>query len=167
MSVDSTINRAHQHATNVALGLGGTGRSNYKNPRGEPPVHASGGRAATWAPKIHPASDGKGWPPAILVCPDQGRDSAILAYLFAVPGQASGRAGRTRPDRVLGDKAYSVRANRALLRAGGEHRGRLRTRGLTIPAKRRDRRGGRPVSFDTDTYKGRNTLECGFNRLKY
>lgn len=73
---------------------------------------------------------------------------------------------RTRPSRVIADKAYSSRANR----------GYLRRRGITatIPEKddqaahrrKRGSRGGRPPAFDTDTYKQRNTAERCFNKLK-
>lgn len=61
---------------------------------------------------------------------------------------------RTRPDRVRGDKAYSSRAIRR----------HLRERGIVAvipePAdqqgnrKRRGRRGGRPVTYDVEDYKG-------------
>jgi transposase len=52
----------------------------------------------------------------------------------------------------------------------------LRSRGITavIPEpsdqaahrKRRGSRGGRPVSYDRNDYKGRNTIERFFNRMK-
>ncbi len=32
--------------------------------------------------------------------------------------------------------------------------------------QRRGRRGGRPVRFDPDAYRGRNVIERAFNRLK-
>lgn len=73
---------------------------------------------------------------------------------------------RTRPDLVLADKAYSSRAIR-------EH---LRKRGIRavipVPADqrahrlRRGSRGGRPPTFDRETYKQRNTVERCINRLK-
>ncbi len=73
---------------------------------------------------------------------------------------------RTRPDALLGDKAYSARG----------HREHLRSRGITvvIPERadqirnrqRRGAAGGRPVNFDTDAYKNRNVIERGFNRIK-
>ena len=73
---------------------------------------------------------------------------------------------RTRPDAVRGDKAYSSRAIR----------GHLRARGIkaVIPEpsdqqgnrKRRGSRGGRPVSYDIEDYKGRNVVERGFNEDK-
>ena len=73
---------------------------------------------------------------------------------------------RTRPDRVLGDKAYSSRAIR-------DH---LRQRGITsvIPEPddqkghrgRRGCAGGRPVSYDLIAYRGRNVVERAFNLIK-
>lgn len=73
---------------------------------------------------------------------------------------------RTRPDALRGDKAYSSRAIRA----------HLRERGITAvipePAdqqghrKRRGSRGGRPVGYDRDDYRGRNVIERRFCHLK-
>ena len=73
---------------------------------------------------------------------------------------------RTRPGRVLGDKAYSSTAIRA----------HLRSRGIkaTIPEPadqvknrlKRGRRGGRPPAFDAAAYKQRNTVERAFCQLR-
>jgi transposase len=81
-----------------------------------------------------------------------------------------GRAGpgrpRTRPDRVIGDKAYSSRGHRAMLR----RRGIIAT--IAEPAdqaghrQHRGSKGGRPPAFDTQTYKHRNVVERAFNRIK-
>jgi transposase len=73
---------------------------------------------------------------------------------------------RTRPDRVLGDKAYSSRAIRAYLR-----KRRIKA---TIPEPsdqkqnrlRRGRKGGRPPAFDPETYKQCNVVERAINKLK-
>src|SRR5262245_66164364 len=73
---------------------------------------------------------------------------------------------RTRPGRLLADKAYSNRAIRCYLR-----RRRIKA---TIPQKsdqqktRREKgsAGGRPPAFDPEAYKQRNTTERTINRLK-
>jgi transposase len=73
---------------------------------------------------------------------------------------------RTRPDRLLADKAYSNQKIRGELR-----RRRIKT---TIPEKsdQQKRRagkgsaGGRPPAFDAASYKDRNTVERTINKLK-
>lgn len=73
---------------------------------------------------------------------------------------------RTRPDRLLADKAYSSAPLRAELRRRG-----IKT---TIPVPddqaghrvRRGSRGGRPPAFDPGAYRARNTVERAFNKLK-
>lgn len=79
--------------------------------------------------------------------------------------QGPGRP-RTRPGRVLADKAYSSKA----IRAG------LRRRGIaaTIPEpadqiknrRKRGSRGGRPPAFDAEAYRLRNVVERTINRLR-
>jgi transposase len=73
---------------------------------------------------------------------------------------------RTRPGRVLGDKAYSS----SMIRA------HLRRRGIkaTIPEpadqarnrRRRGSKGGRPPAFDREAYKQRNIVERAFCQLR-
>jgi len=73
---------------------------------------------------------------------------------------------RTRPGRLLADKAYSNQAIRSYLRR--------RQIKATIPQKSDQQKaraakgsaGGRPPAFDPAAYKQRNTTERAHNRLK-
>jgi len=98
----------------------------------------------------------------------QRHDSLALIPLMnwlRIARRGRGRP-RTRPGRVLADKAYSSRAIRGHLRKrrikatipepADQIRGRLR----------RSRRGGRPPAFDPGAYKQRNTVERAFCRLR-
>jgi len=71
--------------------------------------------------KIHHLYDGKMRPLVMLLGPGQGGDSPMFPQLMdslRVARIGPGRA-RTRPNRMLGDKAYSSKANRELLRTHG------------------------------------------------
>ncbi|UOQ91012.1 IS5 family transposase [Agromyces endophyticus] len=165
LSVDSTIARAHQHATNT-IRLTGAG-SNYTNPRIEPPDHGIGRSRGGLSTKIHHLVDGNGLPLVALITPGQAGDSPMFLPLMQQlrVTREVGRP-RTRPDAVRGDKAYSSRAIRT----------HLRSRGIkaVIPEpddqkghrKRRGSHGGRPVGFDTDDYRNRNVIERRFCHLK-
>jgi transposase len=97
---------------------------------------------------------------------DSPQFAAVLDGIRVPRRGPKGGRPRTRPDRVLADKAYSARANRALLRRRGIR--------ATIPEKddqaahrlARGRRGGRPPGFDRVAYRLRSAVECGINRLK-
>jgi len=141
---------------------------NYKKLFEEPHDHAIGRSRGGLSTKIHHACDGKGRPLAIILGPGQGGDSPMFPVLMEalkVP-RLGGGPPRTRPDAVMGDKAYSSRANRALLRT--------RRIKAVIPEpsdqighrKRRGSRGGRPVNFDSQAYKGRSSVERSFNLFK-
>ena len=148
-------------------GSGGA-RSNYKDPPPEPDDHALGRSRGGWTTKAHLAVDGRGRPLSVLLTGGNTADTTHLEPVLdaiAVP-RADGRGVRRRPDRVLADKGYSSKANRALLRA--------RRIAATIPERadqlghRRNRgsRGGRPYTFDRLAYRGRNVVERSINRLK-
>ena len=83
-----------------------------------------------------------------------------------VPRSGGGRP-RTRPGRIVADKGYPSKANRAYLARRGIK--------ATIPdrddqARNRTNKGsagGRPPTFDAETYKRRNVVERSFNQLKH
>ena len=73
---------------------------------------------------------------------------------------------RTRPGRVLGDKAYSATAIRAHLRRRGIKATISEPSDQARNRRRRGRRGGRPPGFDAAAYKQRNTVERAFGQLR-
>ena len=141
--------------------------SNYKKFGDEPPDHAIGRSRGGLTTKNHLVADGRGRALAFILTPGQTADTTMLTATMdqiRVPGVA-GRP-RTRPDRVLADKGYPSKANRAWLRERGI--------AATIPerddqiAHRRKKRG-RPIDFgdlQQERYRGRNVVERCFNKLK-
>ena len=139
--------------------------SNYTKFAPEPVDHAIGRSRGGLTTKTHLVCDGRGRALAFLLTPGQSADTSMLAATLdqiRVPGPA-GRP-RTRPDRVIADKGYPSRANRAWLRERGI--------AATIPerddqiAHRRKRRG-RPIDFgeqQQQRYKDRNVVERCFNK---
>ncbi|MEY9776430.1 transposase [Arthrobacter sp. MW3 TE3886] len=66
----------------------------------------------------------------------------------------------------MGDKAYSSRANRSLLRGRGIKAIIPEPSDQIGHRKRGGSCGGRPVGFDAETYKGRNSVERSFSLFK-
>jgi transposase len=73
---------------------------------------------------------------------------------------------RTRPGKVLADKAYSSKAIRAHLRRRGIKAVIPEPADQIAGRRRRGSKGGRPPAFDSGAYKQRNTVERAFSRLR-
>ena len=118
--------------------------------------------------KIHLVTDGQGRPLSVVLTGGNINDTTMMIETLErirVPRSGGGRP-RTRPERVVADKGYPSRANRAYLAR--------RSIKATIPDRDDQTRnrankgsaGGRPPAFDAETYKRRNVVERGINRLK-
>lgn len=118
--------------------------------------------------KVHLAVDGRGLPLSIVLTPDNVNDATAFGQVLdsiRIPRAVTGRP-RTTPARVLGDKAYSSRAIRHLLRRRGIVATIPERRDQMANPRRRGTHGGRPPAFDKDIYRNRNVVERCFARLK-
>lgn len=89
----------------------------------------------------------------------------VLLHHLRIARCGPGRP-RTRPETVRGDKAYSSRAIRGLLRSRGIRSCIPEPADQQGHRQRRGSQAGRPVSYDTKDDKGRNVVEHAFNQDK-
>jgi putative transposase len=118
--------------------------------------------------KAHLLVDGRGRPLVVLVSPGQAGDCPALALLLdqlQVARRGPGRP-RTTPILIRGDKAYSSRGNRQLLRRRGIKAVIPEPSDQAANRRRRGSAGGRPISHDPTEYRGRNVIERAFAALK-
>lgn len=117
--------------------------------------------------KVHLACDGRGRPLGWVITGGNINDTTMMTTTLErirVP-RSVGRP-RQRPDRVLADKGYPSKKNRAWLRQHGI--------ATTIPERddqiaHRRKKPGRPIDFSDEQktrYRGRNVVERCFNQLK-
>ncbi|MEV5355835.1 IS5 family transposase [Streptomyces sp. NPDC052693] len=167
VSVGSTTNRAHQHSAG-ARKKGPQNGDEPEDPGRSQERQAIGRSRGGLTTKVHLAVDGRGLPLSIVLTPGNVNDATAFGQVLdsiRIPRAVTGRP-RTTPARVLGDKAYSSRAIRHLLRRRGivatipERRDQMANR------RRRGTHGGRPPAFDKDIYRNRNVVERCFARLK-
>jgi transposase len=71
--------------------------------------------------KIHLATDGLGRPLGLVLTGGKAADTSFFTTVLDTINVRDGRPGRprTRPERVLADKAYTSAANRSYLTARG------------------------------------------------
>ncbi|MER6727434.1 MULTISPECIES: IS5 family transposase [Streptomyces] len=167
VAVDSTGNRAHQHAAG-ARKRGTRNGDELEDPGRSQTRQALGRSLGGLTTKVHLAVDGRGLPLSIVLTPGNVNDATAFVEVLdkiRTPRAGTGRP-RTTPDRVLGDKAYSSRAIRHLLRRRGIAATIPERRDQVANRRRRGRLGGRPPAFDKEIYRDRNVVERCFARLK-
>jgi hypothetical protein len=118
--------------------------------------------------KIHLAADSRARPLARVTSSGQRNDALGFEPVMnrlRIARRGPGRP-RTRPGRLLADKAYSSRGIRSHLRRRNiqavipEPADQIRHR------RRRGSTGGRPVTYNVDAYRLRNTVERAINKLR-
>ncbi|MFF4364357.1 IS5 family transposase [Streptomyces sp. NPDC001604] len=169
VSVDSTVCRAHQHAAGARKrGLPIRAGRVLAYLAAEPDDHALGRSRGGLTTKLHLAADASGHVLAVTVTGGQRGDAPQFTRLVDKirVARTDGGRPRTRPSRVIADRAYSSRAIRVYLRR--------RQIPHTIPEKRdqaghrlrRGSAGGRAPGFDREVYKRRHKVECRIGLLK-
>jgi transposase len=179
--VDATVVRAHQHAAGArrkapadvsparlapaALSAPARARGAGPNDKNR---EALGRSRSGLTSKIHLLGDSRCRPLARLTSAGQRHDSLAFRPLMGrlkIARRGPGRP-RTRPGRMLGDKAYSSAGARAHLRRRGIKATIPEPADQAANRRRRGSNGGRPPAFDPAAYKQRNTVERAIGKLR-
>jgi transposase len=120
VAIDSSIVRAHQHAAGArrqATNVSDVGADETGTGQIEPDDHAIGRSRGGPTTKIHLAADGHGRPLVVLLTGGNVNDCTRFEQVDQIEFPHPGPGPRaSRPSRVLADKGYSSRGNRADLR---------------------------------------------------
>ena len=112
------------------------------------------------------ASPATGSSAAATTATDWLATTQINQVPFADPSTGRAVRPRTTPFRAMGDKAYSSKANRKMLRDRGIHAVIPERSDEVANRKQRGQVGGRPPTFDKLSYKRRNVIERCFEVFK-
>jgi len=150
--VDSTVARAHQHATGARKR--GDLQAEPPGVQAEPAHHGLGRSRGGLTTKVHLACEQGQKPLSVVITAGQRGDSPqfqVVLGRIRVPRPGRGRP-RTRPGRVLADKAYVSRGN-ALTCGGAESgaRSRRRPTGSATARPRAATVAARPLSTPKNT----------------
>lgn len=106
---------------------------------------------------MHLRAEGQGQVMTFVLTPGQDHEAPVFEKLLAAGAIKRAGPGRPkrRPKRMVGDKGYSSRHIRTLLRRRGIR--------VTIPHKANEHPTG---SFNREVYRQRNRIERLINRLK-
>jgi transposase len=128
-----------------------------KGPPDEPAHHALGRSQGGFGTKLHVVCDAEGWLITVRVSPGQIHESTQFEDLLeSIEVRSLRGPAKRRPQRIVGDKAYSAGHVREWLAA---HR-------MEDIIPRRDNEGGHEPSFDRDAYRRRNVIERTIGWLK-
>ena len=152
VSVDSTVNCAHQHATNTARPhlearpVTCWSESDTDMSTVEPAGHGIGRSRGGLTTKVHHAVDGHGCPLAIIISPGQST-TARPCRSFSTTSECLAPTAADRAQDEPGAKAYSSKQTRAVLSARGISAAIPERADQQTNRKRKGRNGGRPVHW--------------------